>query len=77
MSDTVRFKHPEIDIPQLTPANRILEAARQLDDAIKQQTKRALMEKLKAIELLLEVLLGEKKEKPPPNSVKTRRTKQK
>ena len=52
MSDTVRFKHPEIDIPQLTPANRILEAARKLDNAIKQQPKRAPMEELKAIGLL-------------------------
>ena len=35
------------------------------------------MEELKAIELLLEVLLGEKKEKLPPSSVQTRRSKQK
>ena len=44
MSDTVRFKHHAIAIPQLTPANRILEAARQFDDAIKQQPKRAPMD---------------------------------
>ena len=61
MSDTVRFKHHVISIPQLTQANRIHKAARQLDDPIKQQPKRAPMEELKAIELLREVLLGEKK----------------
>ena len=42
MSDTVRFKHPEIDIPQLTPADRIIEAARYLYDAIKQQQQKGL-----------------------------------
>ena len=61
MSDTVRFKNHAIAIPQLTPDNRILESDIQLDDAIKQQPKRAPMEELKAIELLREVLLGEKK----------------
>ena len=49
MSDTVRFKNHAIAIPQLTPDNRILESDIQLDDAIKQQPKRAPMEELKAI----------------------------
>ena len=61
MSDTVRFKHHAIVIPDLTPADRILEATRQLDDAIKQQPKRAPMDTLTAIELLREVLLGDRK----------------
>ena len=39
MSDTVKVKHHAIAIPSLTPADRILEAARQLDDAIRNQPK--------------------------------------
>ena len=58
ISDTVRFKHRAIAIPQLTPADRIMEAARQLDSAIKEQPKKAPMNKLVAIELLRKVLLG-------------------
>ena len=65
ISDTVRFKHHAITIPQLTPADRILEAARQLQTAIKQQPKKAPMDKITAIELLREVLLwGEKNHSP-------------
>ena len=63
--DTVQFKHHAIETPQLTPANRILEAARQLDSAIKQQPKKSPMDELVAIELLRNVLLGEGKEPPP------------
>ena len=44
LSDTVRFKHHSTAIPQLTPADIILEAARQLDSAIKQQPKKAPMD---------------------------------
>ena len=36
ISDTVKFKHHTIAIPQLTPADIILEAARELDSEIKQ-----------------------------------------
>ena len=61
ISDTVRFKHHAIAIPQLVPANIILEAARQLDDTINQQSKKAPMDELNAIELLREVLLGKRK----------------
>ena len=60
MSNAVKFKHHAIAIHQLTPADRILEVTRQLDDAIQQQSKRAPMDKLTAIELLRIVLLGEK-----------------
>ena len=77
MSDTVRFNHHAIGIPDLTPADRILEATRQLDDAIKQQPKIAPMDTLTAIELLREVLLGERKEKLPPNSRQLQKQKQK
>ena len=77
MSDTVRFKHHAIAIPQLTSAYRILEAARQLDDAIKQQPKKSPMENLTAIEVLREVILGGKKEKLPKNSVQTKKAQHK
>ena len=58
MSDTIKFKHHAIAIPLLTPDDRILEATRQLDYAIRQQPKRSPMDKLTAIELLRSVLLG-------------------
>ena len=76
LSDTVRFKHHAIAIPDLTPADRILEATRQLNDAIRQQPRRAPMEEITAIELLREVLLGEQRVHLPPNSVQLRRTNQ-
>ena len=74
ISDTYRFKHHAIDIPQLTPADRILEAAKQLNDAITQQPKKAPMDEITAIELLREILLGEKTTPLPPNSVQRRKT---
>ena len=77
MSYMVRFKNHDITIPKLAPAKIILEAVMQGDDEIKKQPKRAPMEKLTAIELLQEVLLGDKKEKLPPNSVQIKNTKQK
>ena len=61
MSDTVRFKNHAITIPQLMPANRILEADGQFDDTLKQQPKKAPMDEITVIELLLEVILGERK----------------
>ena len=73
MTDTVRFKHHAIIIPQLTPADRIMEASRQLYDTIKQQPNKSPMYKLTSIELLREVLLGERKEKLPKNSVQTKK----
>ena len=73
MSDTVRFNHHAIEIPQFTPADRILEVTRQLDDAIKQQPKKSPMEELTVIELLREVLLGKKKENLPKKTCKPKR----
>ena len=72
ITDTFRFRHHAIDIPNLTPADRILEAAKQLDNAIQQQPKKAPMDEHTAIELLREVLLGEIKQKLPPNSKQRR-----
>ena len=76
LSDTVRFKHYAIAIPDLTPADRILEATRQLNDAIRQQPQRAPMEEITAIELLREVLLGKQRVQLPPNSIQLRKTNQ-
>ena len=76
ISDTVKFQHHAIDIPTLTPADRILEATRQLQDAIRQQPKRAPMDELRAIELLREVMLGEKRTSLPKNSVQIQRQRQ-
>ena len=77
MSDTVKFQHHAIAIPELTPADRILEALRNLEHAIKQQPAQAPMEELQAIEMLREVLLGERKERLPKDSVQLERAKQK
>ena len=68
LSDTVLFKHHAITIPHLTPADRILEAARQLKSTIQQQPKKAPMDELVAIELLRKILPGERKENLPHNS---------
>ena len=57
LSDSVKFKQHAIAIPGLTPADRILEAARQLDNAIKQQPKEAPMDEITA-EILRKVLTG-------------------
>ena len=75
ISDTVKFKHRAIAIPQITPADRIFEATRQLDDAIRKQPKRAPMDELTDIELLRIVLMGEKKTQPP-NSMQLQKTRQ-
>ena len=76
ISDTYKFKHHTITIPQLTAADRILEAVNQLDTAISQQPKQAPMDEQTAIELLREVLLGEKKQPLPPNSLQRRKSAQ-
>ena len=75
VSDTVRFKHHDITIPQLVPSNKIVETARQLDDGIKQKSKRAPMDELTAIELLRYMLLGERKENYHPTVCKPKRQK--
>ena len=75
MSDTVKLKHHAIAITQIIPADRIIEATRQLDDEIRQQPKRAPMDKLTTIELLRSVLLGEKKTLPT-NSTQVQKARQ-
>ena len=76
MSNTVKMKHRDISIPKLTPSDRILEAARQLDHVIKQQPKQAPIEEITAIELLMKVLLGENTHPLPPNSIQIAKAKQ-
>ena len=68
MSDTVKMKHHAIGIPTLTSADRILEAVRQLDRALKQLPKAGPTDEIKAIKLLREVLLGEKQTPLPPTA---------
>ena len=51
ISDTVKFQHHAINIPTLTPADKILETTRQLKDAILQQPKQAPMDELRATTL--------------------------
>ena len=77
MSDIVRMKQHAITIPTLTPADRILEATKQLKDAITQQPVQAPMDEIAAIELLREVMLGESKSRLPMNSVQQTRLKEK
>ena len=76
MSDTVKMKHHAIAIPDLTPADRILEAARHLNTALRQHPKKAPSKEIEAIELLQEVLLGEKKKPLPMNSVQQNKVRQ-
>ena len=76
LSDTVHFQYHAIPILDLNPADKILEATRQLDDAICQQPRRVPMEELTAIELLRKVLLGEQRVHLHPNSVQLRKTNQ-
>ena len=59
MSDTVRFQHHAIGIPEITPADRIVEAARQLEGALRGLPKDAPMDTLEAIQNLREIMLGE------------------
>ena len=53
-----------------------MEAEKQLDAAIKQQPKKARMDKNTAIKLMREIILGEKNDPLPPNSVQHRKAKQ-
>lgn len=76
ISDTVRFNHHAVKIPNLTPADRILEATKQLKLAIQQQPKQASMDEISTIELLGEVLLGESKQKSRERSVPRDQTNQ-
>ena len=72
ISDSVRFQHHAIAIPSLTPADRILEATRQLKDAIEMQPKRHPSDELRAIKMLREVMRGERQAPLPLNSVQQR-----
>ena len=65
LSDSVKSKHHAIVIPNLTPENRILEATRQFDSTIKQQPKQAPMDEITVIEILRDIVTGEKTERVP------------
>ena len=57
MSDTVKFQHHAIGIPEIMPVDRIIEATKQLESAIRALPKDAPME---AIQNLREIMLGER-----------------
>ena len=59
LSDTVKFQHHAIGIPDITPADRIIEAAKQLESAIRGLPKDAPMGGFEAIQNLREIMLGE------------------
>ena len=69
ISDSVKFQHHAIAMPELTPADKILEATRALKRAITQQPKAAPSDEVTAIELLRKVMLGEQDTPLPANSV--------
>ena len=69
ISDTVNFWYHAIAMPELTPTDQILEATWQLSNAINQQPKRAPMDKLTVIDMLREVMLGERQIELPQDSV--------
>ena len=60
ITDTIKFQHHNVKVPQLAAADRITSAARKLQRVIKQQPAKAPMEELQAIKLLRHVLLVEK-----------------
>ena len=76
MCDTVKMKHPKIAIPTLTPTDRILEATRHLNAALRQLPKNTPSKEIETIEVLQEVLLGEKKKPLPANSLQLNKRKQ-
>lgn len=71
ISDTIKFNHHAVAIPEITPVYRIIKASKQLKEAIQQQPKKAPMEDLQAIKLLREVMLGKTKPQSKPTNVTT------
>ena len=67
--DSVRFQHHAIAIPELTPANRILEATKELKRAIEQQPKGPPSDEIRAIKMLRKVMLGERKDTLPLSAI--------
>ena len=63
-------------MPDLTPADRIIEATKQLKDAVSQQPKRAPVKEMETIELLRQIMMGERKEKLSKNSFQESRSSQ-
>ena len=69
-----KFQYHAIAMPKLTPLDCILEVTRQLKDIILQQSKRAAIKGMEAIEMLLQEMTREQKEKLPKNNVQEYRS---
>eukprot|EP00957_Ditylum_brightwellii_P140082 10673781-Ditylum_brightwellii.AAC.1 len=55
--DTVRFKHHDVTVPQITPTERIVQAPTQLTQTVKNVPSDALAGYLQAIEQLCAILI--------------------
>ena len=75
ISDSVKLQHLAIAVPELTPADRILDAMRDIKIAITKQPKTAPLDEVATIELLQKVMLGEQHTTLPVNSVQKAQTK--
>ena len=71
------MQHHAIAIPRLTPADGIVEAARHLNRALRDLPKDGVTEEIKAIQIMREVLLGERNTPIPLNSVAQEKVRQK
>ena len=56
MSNSVKIKHHIFPTPELTPEVRIIEATRELKDALRGQPKKAPLKGKRGIELIQEVM---------------------
>ena len=58
ISDTVSFQHHTVSLPTVTPADRIIRAAKELNAAIRNKPSDMPTDQVRAIETLRKVLLG-------------------
>ena len=63
ISDTVAFQHHTVEVPTVTPADRIIRAAKELNAAIRNQPTDMPTDQISAINRLREVLLGNRTKK--------------
>ena len=68
--DTVCYKHYAIALPDVTPAKRIVQATKSLQDAIRQQPSNAPLNEIHAVQLLRDDMLGKTSPPQPPQKNK-------